>query len=219
MRHEFNSIDVILGDNFPVSSITRLAEERLARFQSLCDEDRARHPDKIWGNKVTAEQFNGLEEHNAINGVCVNMIERFLNAMEGCRIIFIIRHGASCIESKVRRTGQPIIKAALKWCYGVRLLEGLRELGGLTALCRYEDLVADPKKTLSNLCDTLGLAFHENMLAQTESTLLSVDYHHGRFLSEKADTIATLPPEVLTMIAPSLERLGYSIPQSPRVLS
>lgn len=66
MRHEFNSIDVILGDNFPVSSITRLAEERLARFQSLCDEDRARHPDKIWGNKVTAEQSNGLEEHNRL---------------------------------------------------------------------------------------------------------------------------------------------------------
>ncbi len=87
-----------MGDNFPVSLISRLSEERLARFRALCDEDCARHPGKIWGNKLTTEQFAGLEEHNALNGVCVNMIERFLSAMESYRVIFIIRHGASCIE-------------------------------------------------------------------------------------------------------------------------
>ena len=108
MRSEFMSTEVLIGDNFPVSLISRLSEERLARFRALCDEDRARHLGKIWGNKLTTEQFAGLEVHNALNGVCVNMIERFLSTMESYRVIFIIRHGASCIESKVRRTGQPL---------------------------------------------------------------------------------------------------------------
>lgn len=117
MRSEFMSTEVLIGDN----SISLLAEERLARFCALCDEDRARHPSKVWGNKLS-EQFAGLEEHNALNGVCANVIERFLSAMEGYRIIFITRHGASCIESKVRHTGQPLIRATLRWCYSVRLL-------------------------------------------------------------------------------------------------
>jgi Sulfotransferase family len=212
MRSEFMSTEVLIGDNFPVSSISRLAEERLARFRALCDEDRARHPGKIWGNKLTTEQFAGLEVHNALNGVCVNMIERFLSTMESYRVIFVIRHGASCIESKVRRTGQPLVRATLGWCYSVRLLEGMRELGGLKAVCRYEDLVAEPKKTLSNLCDTLGLSFHEGMLAQTGCALLPEEYRYGCFLSEKSEKHPTLPPEILTMIAPSLERLGYTTP-------
>jgi hypothetical protein len=212
MRSEFHSIDILMGDDFPVSSVTRLAEERLSRFRALCDEDRARHPGKIWGNKITTEQVGGLEEHNAINGVCANIIELFLSAMEGYRVIFIVRHGATCVDSKVRRTGQPLVRAALRWCYGVRFLEGLRELGGLDALCRYEDLVADPKKTLSSLCDTLGLPFHDDMLAQTGSPLLPEEYRHGRVLSEKSENRVTLPPEILAMVAPGLERLGYATP-------
>jgi hypothetical protein len=88
----------------------------------------------------------------------------------------------------------------------------LRELGGLKAVCRYEDLVADPKKTLRNLCDTLGLVFHEGMLAQTGSALLPEKYRYGRFLSIKSENHPTLPPEIRTMIAPSLERLGYTTP-------
>jgi Sulfotransferase family len=212
MRSEFMSTEVLIGDNFPVSSISHLADERLARFCALCDEDRARHPGKIWGNKLTTEQFAGLEEHNALNGAGANVIERFLSVMEGYRIIFITRHGASCIESKVRHTGQPLIRATLRWCYSVRLLEGLRELDGLKAVCRYEDLVADPKKTLRNLCDTLGLSFHEGMLAQTGSGLLPEQYRYGRFLSKKSENHPTLPPEIRTMIAPSLERLGYTTP-------
>ncbi len=87
----------------------------------------------------------------------------------------------------------------------------MRELGGLKAVCRCEDLVADPKKTLTNLCDTLGLSYHEGMLAQTGSALLPEEYRYGRFLS-KSEKHPTLPPEILTMIAPSLERLGYTTP-------
>jgi Sulfotransferase family len=212
MRLEFMSLEVLVGDNIPLSSISRLLEERLARFCALCDEDRARYPGKIWGNKLTTEHFAGLEEHNMLNDVRASVIDRFLSAMEGYRIIFITRHGASCIESKVRRTGQPLIRATLRWCYSVHVLERLLELDGLTAVCRYEDLVADPKKTLSNLCDTLGLSFHEDMLAQTGSALLQEEYRHGRFLSEKSENHPILPPEILTMIAPGLERLGYTTP-------
>ena len=125
MRSEFMSTEVLVGDNFPVSLISRLSEERLARFRALCDEDRARHLGKIWGNKLTTEQFAGLEEHNALNGVCVNMIERFLSAMESYRVYSLsaTARRASSRKSGVQAShlyGQPsdgaTVYASLKEC-------------------------------------------------------------------------------------------------------
>jgi hypothetical protein len=50
------------------------------------------------------------------------------------------------------------------------------------------------------------------MLAQTGSALLPEKYRYGRFLSIKSENHPALPPEIRTMIAPSLERLGYTTP-------
>jgi hypothetical protein len=113
---------------------------------------------KIWGNKLTTEQFAGIEEHNALNGVCVDRTFPKRYGKLPRHIHYPPRRVVHRVESPARRpasyTGNP-------WSYSVRPLEGMRELGGLKAVCRCEDLVADPKKTLSNLCDTLGLSYHE----------------------------------------------------------
>jgi hypothetical protein len=124
MRSEYMTTEVLIGDNFPVSAISLLAEERLASFCALCEEDRARHPGKIWGNKLTSEQFARLEEHNALNGVCANVIERFLSAMEGYRIILpATARRASSRKSGIQANllyGQPsdgaTVYASLKDC-------------------------------------------------------------------------------------------------------
>ena len=94
------------------------------------------------------DQIGGLEEHNMLNSPGIDTVERFFNALSGYRIVFITRNAASCIESKVRRTGQPFVRAAIRWCYGVRVFERLIELGGITCWCKYEDLVVDPRTTL-----------------------------------------------------------------------
>ena len=122
MKSEFHTTRTLIGDDFPVLSTTSLIDDRLLAFRAICDEDALRHPGKIWGNKITTEQLGGLEEHNALNSPGVDVAERFLTIMSGYRVVFITRHGASCVESKVRRTGQPFVRAAIRWCYGARML-------------------------------------------------------------------------------------------------
>ena len=210
MRSEYHSAPILIGDDEPIRSVATLLEDRLAHLNAVCDVDRARHPGSIWGNKITTEQIRGLEEHNFLNGKSVDVVARFARAMGEYREIFITRDGRACVESKARRTGQPMMRAALSWCYSVRVLERLACLGELCATVRYEDLVRWPADVLMNVCDALQIDFHPDMLNQTtnEQHLLP-EYRHGRFLKERATEIPLLPDAVLNVIEPDLRRLGY----------
>ena len=211
MHSEYHSVSTLHGDDQPIRSIATMVDDRLDRLRSLCDEDRARHPGLIWGNKITTEHIRGLEEHN------------FLNRQPRGR------GGPLCPEdggippdlhhsrrphlrrtSKFRRAGRPLMRAALLWCYSVRVLEGLGSLGALCTTVRYEELVQRPAAVLTNVCHALEIDFHPNMLDQTNNEqLLMPEYRHGRFLAEKATEIPLLPDAVLNVIEPDLRRLGY----------
>ncbi|RBP04639.1 sulfotransferase family protein [Roseiarcus fermentans] len=211
MRSEYRSAGLLMGDSFPIAATASLIDDRLTAFRAACDDEVLKHPGRVWGNKITTEQIGGLEEHNALNDARVDVVERFVGAMTGYRIVFILRHGASCVDSKVRRTGQPPVRAAIKWCYAARLFERLRAARALAFWCRYENLVSDPKRVLAELCDCLGLPYDAAMLSQTDNgDLLLPEYRHGRFLAEKATEIPSLSPELGALLRPWLERLGYA---------
>ncbi len=210
MRSEYHSARILIGDEEPIYSVATLLDDRLARLLAICNEDRARHPGMIWGNKITTEQICGLEEHNFLNSRSVDVIARFAEAMAEYRMIFITRDGRSCVEPKSRRTGLPMLRAALAWCYSVRVLERFERLEALCATVRFEDLVRWPEDVLIKVCGALEIDFHPNMLNQTNNEqLLMPEYRHGRFLEEKATEIPILPDAVLNVIEPDLRRLGY----------
>jgi sulfotransferase family protein len=210
MRSEYHSARILIGDDEPIRSVATLLDDRLARLRSICDEDQARNPGLIWGNKITTEQIRGLEEHNFLNGASEDVVARFVHTMAGYRSIFITRDGRSCVASKAHRAGRPMMRAALSWCYSVRVLERLERLGALCATVRYEDLVRKPQKPLMKVCQALEIDFHPDMLNQTNNEqLLRPEYRHGRFLTEKATEIPLLPDAVLNVIEPDLRRLGY----------
>jgi len=209
MRSEFRTAETLMGDGYAVSGTDRLIEDRLVGFRGICEAEAANFPGMVWGNKLTTEQFAGLEEHNLYNEPQVDVVDCFLEKMAGYRLVFILRNGVPCVASKVRRTGQGEIRAALRWSYGARLFLRLQERGALTHWCRYEDLVADPRVTLSALCAALGINFAEEMLGQTSSELMLPDYRHGRFVAEKALEMPAICPEAMTIITPWQARLGY----------
>jgi len=210
MRSEYHSTRTLIGDDEPIRSVATLVDDRLQHLRFLCDEDRARHPGLIWGNKITTEQIRGLEEHNFLNNSCVDVVARFAQAIAEYRPIFIIRDGRACVDSKSRRAGSPLMRAALGWCYSVRVLDRLGSLGALRTTVRYEELVRKPAAVLTKVCHALEIDFHPNMLDQTNNeTLLQPEYRHGRFLHEKATEIPLLPDVVLNVIEPDLRRLGY----------
>jgi Sulfotransferase family len=211
MRSEYCSAEILIGDDQPVA-IECLLEERLQRFRAACEADRARSPGLIWGNKITTEQISGLEEHNALNGTSVAVVARLAEVMADYDIIFITRDGRACIESNLRRTGQPMVRSALFWCYCCNVHRRLKSIGRLLATVRYEDLVTSPEKVLAGLCDRLGVVFDGNMLQQTASPRLLPEYRHGRFLSENATMIPAVPDPVFAMIERDLAYLGYIPP-------
>jgi hypothetical protein len=210
MRSEYFSFQILSGEDKSIGSVTRPLDARLAQFTAVCNEDRARHPGAIWGNKVTTEHIGWLEEYNSLNGSRVDVVAHFAASLAEYRKIFIIRDGRSCFDSKMRRAGLPMMQAAVRWCYCVRVLDRLSDLGDLCAVVRYEDLLRRPAAQLTQLCEALEISFHPAMLEQTNSeTLLPPEYRHGRFLNEKAADVPVLPDEVLKVIAPDLKRLGY----------
>jgi hypothetical protein len=138
------------------------------------------------------------------------VVARFAHAMGEYRVIFIMRDGRACVDSKSRRAGRPLMRAALSWCYSVRVLDRLGSLGALCTTVRYEELVRKPAAVLAKVCRALDIDFHPNMLEQTDNeTLLLPEYRHGRFRHEKATEIPSLPDAVLNVIKPDLHRLGY----------
>ena len=210
VESEAFAADTLLGLKLPVTDPRRLLGQRLDRFHACCEEARARHPGLVWGNKITTEHVFGLEDHNALNPPYVDVTRRLVERMAGYRIVFVLRDGRACIDSKVRRTGQPVALAAFRWRYSVQVLRSLRQTPSLRAVVRFEDLVLEPRVVLEGVCDALGIAFEEGMLEQTESDLLVKEYRQPGFVAEKAAP-AELPPEILAFIRGDLAECGYDV--------
>ncbi|HQS09162.1 MAG: hypothetical protein B7Y12_08040 [Rhizobiales bacterium 24-66-13] len=213
IRAEFGGIAILMGGDeaqVPPPSMARLLDYRLARFRAHCEDDRKANPERIWGNKITTEQVLGLNDHNLYNLAQEPVLDRFVAAMTGYRFLFIVRDGRSCVDSKVRRTGQSHVDAARRWCASVRVLEHLGARGVLAGSFRYEDLVTEPEATLRKVAACVGVAFDPLMLEGACSPLLPPDYRHGRFVDEKAAEHPRLPRGIETLIRPDLDRLGYA---------
>jgi len=197
-RYEYRAMEILTGS----------AADRFIRFRAACEEDGARHPGTIWANKITTEQIAGPTPGGRLESLAVDAAEELVAAMPEYRIVFIIRDGRSCIASKQRRGHVPLAAGALRWCDGAHVLYRLRDLGALTALVRYEELVRSPQVALPALCRSLGIDFYESMLRQTDSEALAPEYRNPTFIAEKA-TIPPLPDDIVAIIEPELRRLGY----------
>lgn len=211
---ELHGPGVLMGREFEgTRSVGSLLQERLDEFAARCDRDRAAARPLTWGNKITTEQIAGLEDHNTFNDLHgereVDVVAAFVQRLREYRFVFIVRDGRSCAESKRRRRGIPLMLAAYRWRYGVRVLRTLRALGRLDALVSFEDLVTAPERTLTGLCGELGLPFEPHMLQQTKASVMPTDYRQPGFLAEKA-VIPQLPMPILDYMASDLAYCGYA---------
>jgi len=211
MRLEYHTADTLIGRESPTRLVASTLDDRFVRFREVCEADRARHPGMIWGNKLTTEQLAGPEEHIRLNHPAAHVVARLVAAMPEYRIVFILRDGRPCVASKARRNNVPLIEAALRWRYAVRVMERLRDLGALAAIVRFEDLVQSPQVVLSTVCRSPEIEFHDEMLRQTNSEELRPEYRSEGFVVEKAVAVPSLPDEVLTIIEPDLRQLGYLV--------
>jgi len=183
---------------------------RVSRFLSACEREAERHGDVLWGNKITTEQVHHLEEHNLANPQArVDVLETLFNQyLKHVKVVFILRDGRACVESKVRRTGQPMAEAVWRWRYSVQCHRFFSERHANNFRLRFEDLLGDPRRTLTGVCDFLKIPFQESMLDGARNQKMPAEYRSDALDPSKA-RIPRLPDECLALMAEDLRYGGY----------
>lgn len=206
---EKHAIDYLMGNAFPYQGPDML-NERVLAFLSACEKEASNYSGIEWGYKITTEQLFGLEDHNRLNVEApVDVLETFFHHyMKDTKIIFILRDGRTCVNSKVNRTGQPMEIACKRWQYSVRCYQFLMQ-HHKNALCvRFEDLVFSPQAVLIKICEFLGICYEPEMLNGVANNKMLPEY-----INEKVDTSKTksieLPEEYLIRIKKELDECGY----------
>ncbi|HMP89098.1 MAG TPA: sulfotransferase [Kiritimatiellia bacterium] len=183
--------------------------DRTKAFRDGCLNEIQKNRGRIWGNKLTTEQLFGLEDHNALNTPYTDVLNRFLcETVPEFNVVFIMRDGRACVESKVRRTGQTWEQAAYRWHYSVRVLKAVQAMGRPACIIKFENLVANPRATLDPVCDYLGVDFEPAMLRQTESEIILPEYRAGNFNTAKLK-VPEIPDHAFAFIKSDLEYCGY----------
>ncbi len=199
----------LMGLSMSHSTPAGIFNDRARAFRAGCLDEIKRNRPRKWGNKLTTEHLFGLEDHNALNPPYQDVLTRFFESVvPEFQIVFIIRDGRTCVESKVRRTGQTWEHAAFRWHYAVQVMKAVQGLQRPTCVVRFEDLVTEPRTLLIRVCGYLGLPFHETMLAQTQSERVFPEYRTDQFDRTKL-RLPDIPPHVPSFIRPDLEYCGY----------
>ncbi|PPD49299.1 MAG: sulfotransferase [Methylobacter sp.] len=206
---ELFSVAYLMGKELPYQG-DGMFHQRATAFISACKQMAGNHPNSLWGNKITTEQLFGLEDHNAANpGQTINVLDTFFNDyLKNTKIIFILRDGRTCVNSKVRRTGQPMEMACKRWKYSVECYQFFSNHHANNLCVRFETLLHQPQAVLMEICQFLGVQYEQTMLDGVGNKKLSPEYIHEKIDTSKTKQIE-LPDEFFSMIEEDLKYCGY----------
>lgn len=184
---------------------------RVGAFLHECTEQARQHPEKHWGNKITTEHLKALSQHNRVDGqLSLDVVEEFLlRSLRDQKIIFILRDGRLCIDSKVRRTGQDMQVACNRWRFSVGVLRWLRESEREFLLVRFEDMLEDPEREVRRACEFLGVPFEDGMIRDGAASQKILPEYRQQGIAQ-ARSLPELPVEILAQIADDLRYCGYT---------
>ena len=189
-------------------SIDEPSRNRAVRFRNRCRELAAGFPSKQWGNKVTTEQIEGLENESV--GSSMEALQLFFDdVMRDVVKVVVVRDGRTCVRSKLERNPQSTIaEACRRWRYSVFVHDFLVQRSDVVSL-RYEDVIRDARSALLPACARLGVAWNDAMLAGTSSSKLLPEYRQEGIGSARPVVDDPLPSSMATMET-DLRRLGYT---------
>ena len=188
----------------------KLLHKRAKAYVSACKKVAKQCPNVLWGNKITTEQIFGLEDHNVSNPKTkIDVLDVFFNTyLKGNAIIYILRDGRTCINSKVQRTGQPIEKACERWQYSVTCYKFFKTCHENNICVRFEDLLLHPRTTLTDICNFLKVPYQEEILRGTMNKMIPPEYQQNKFDVSKIQSV-DIPDEYLRRIKDDLKYCGY----------
>jgi len=188
----------------------RIFDERVKTFLSCCHKEARRFPDKIWGDKITTEQLYGLEDHNKANPEeKIDILDQFFNKyLSEIKVVFILRDGRTCINSKVARTGISAANACERWKYAVKVYKFFKNSHHNNITIKFEELLINPEDTLNRICMFLGITYQEKMLMGTNNPKIIPEYRQTKFDLTKLE-LRDIPPECMYKIAEDLKYCNY----------
>lgn len=206
---EAYSIAYLMGKKLPYRG-SQLFKKRLTAYINGCNQLARQHPNAFWGNKITTEQMLGLEDHNTVNPrLKIDILDEFFNKyFEGGKVVFILRDGRACVNSKVNRTDQSIEQACIGWKYSVTCYKFLKTSHDNNICVRFEDLLTQPKQTLTKVCDFLNVSYEEEMLAGTGNKKMIPEYRMSGLEASKISSV-DLPESSLQDIYEDMKYCGY----------
>ncbi|MEZ5293375.1 MAG: sulfotransferase [Vicinamibacterales bacterium] len=185
-------------------------EGRVGAFMAACHADADRYAGRIWGNKITTEQVLSLETAPppASAGSFDVLNALFNQHLRDQAVVFILRDGRACVNSKVRRTGQPMEIACRKWLYSVECYQFFKTRHPRSLCVKFEDLLAAPESTLRSTCELLGIPYEPGMLEGVANEKMLPDYRSATIDRSKRAP-ADLPEPHLESIRAGLIECGY----------
>ncbi|MDO8861186.1 sulfotransferase [Haliea sp. E1-2-M8] len=206
---EVGSIDCLRGRAL-VDEPARLFQQRTGAFVERCIAAAAESSAAMWGNKITTEQLAGLNKHNLYHAPPLDILDAFFNnVLAELRVIYLLRDGRACVQSKLARTAQSLEQACESWRYAVAVYEFLQQRPN-TLFLRFEDLVLAPERELGRVLEFLGVEF-EPAIVSGEGTMhpgMPPAYRRPGIDPGRATDLDTAHPCV-ALIAPELRRCGY----------
>lgn len=123
---ELYTHEYLLGKRLPEADAQQFRARGRA-FVEACEQEAAKHVDRILGNKITTEQLYWLESHNTVHADAqIDVFDTFFNdLLGGLKMIFILRDGRTCIRSKMKRNAVSFEAACDRWLYSVAVQNSL----------------------------------------------------------------------------------------------
>lgn len=206
------SMDCLMGYGLEVPAAkikSDMANVRCQTFKEKCQTEAAKHPAKIWGNKITTEQIYGLEDHNSANGSDLPYLDLLFNQLlKGIKVIFLLRDGRTCVRSKIRRTGQSMEHACQRWKYSLHVMRFLQNHHKNNCVLRYENLVRNPITTLNTVCRFLSIPYNDVMLNGVSNVKIFPEYRNTRLRHDNL-TLKGAPHLCTPLLLVELLDTGY----------
>lgn len=183
----------------------------LARgFLADCIAESEKVPKQIWANKITTEQLQGLMDHNRPNpDDQMDAFEFFFHdVMKAIKVLFILRDGRTCVRSKMSRKGIPVAEACARWRFSVEVYRFLESSHSNRHLMRFEELLAEPRGVLTDVCEFIGIPFKEKMLEGTRNSKMRSEYQQRGIDASKLD-LDGIPDGCIELIEDDLRYCGY----------
>ncbi len=174
---------------------------RLKCLERAC-LDEAKLNVGVWGNKLTTEQIAFLDELTPAEPA-------FFTQFSSQKIIYVLRDGRACVQSKINRKGKSVHDAIISWRRSLHMLDWLREHAAERTLeVRFEDLLLSPEDILTSVSQFLGVAYSPKMLEGTTNPIMPAIYRDVKGL--QAEKAAPPPHQSWhAMINDDLKRYGY----------